>query len=213
MDTSRLKEGEFSIVLRDVKSLRHDYTSVNPNFLALAEVIPSEWEVNEFFPSYKSKKFGAVRYKNGVLLVGDDDSLVASHRPGFELGTRPELSYRMLKYIESLAPETFDKVEMRWELLFERRNPAKWIMNQFFRPDLIPKDWNEPQAIPSFRFRSNDADVFYRFSVDEESKFVTINCQAHSATPMDDAGLSEWLSNYLDHEADMLTNLTQLAEV
>ena len=55
----------------------------------------------------------------------------------------------------------------------ERKNPVKWIMSRFFRPDLIPKDWNEPQAIPSFRFRSNDADVFYRFSVDEASKFVT----------------------------------------
>lgn len=213
MDTSGLKEGEFSIVLRDVKSLRHDYSSVNPRFLALAEVIPSEWEVNEFFPSHKFSKFGAVRYKNGVFLVGDDDSLMASHRPGFELGTKPELSCCILKYIESMAPETFDKAEMRWELLVERRNPAKWIMGQFFRPDLIPKDWNEPQAIPSFSFRSNDTAVFYRFSVDEESKFVTINCQANSATPMDDAGLSEWLSNYHDHEAAMLTNLIELAEV
>ena len=213
MDTSELREGEFSIVLRDVKSLRHNYSNVNPRFLALTEVIPDEWEVDEFLPSHKSTRFSVVRYKNDVFLMGDHDSLVASHRPGFELGKRPELSYRIIKYIESLAPETFDKAEMRWEFHVERKNPVKWIMSRFFRPDLIPKDWNEPQAIPSFRFRSNDADVFYRFSVDEASKFVTINCQAHSASPIDDAGLSDWLSNYHDHETAMLTNLIQLAEV
>ena len=212
MDTSELREGEFSIVLRDVTSLRHNYSNVNPRFLALAEVIPDAWEVEVFLPSHKSTRFSAIRYMNGVYLMGDNDSFVASHNPGFELGKRPELSYRIMKYIESLAPETFDKAEMRWELYLERKNPAKWIMSRFFRPGLIPKDWKEPQAIPSFSFRSNDADVFYRFSVDEESKFVTINCQAHSASPIDDVGISEWLSNYHDHETAMLTNLIQLAE-
>jgi len=193
-----------------MKSLRHIYSSVNPRVLALAEVIPAEWEVDEFLPSHRSAKFSVVRYSNGVFLVGDEDSFFASDRPGFELGTRPELSCRITRYIESLAPETFDKAEMGWEFHFERENPAKWIMNRFFRPDLIPKDWNEPQAIPSFSFRSSDADVFYRFSVDEENKCVTINCQAQSASPIDDAGISEWLSNYLRHESVMLNNLIQL---
>ena len=213
MDTSELREIDFSIALRDVKSFRHNYSYVNPRFLALAKVIPDEWEVEKFLPSHKSTRVSVIHYKNEALLMGSDDSLVASHELGFELGKRPELSYRVIKYIESMAPETFDKAEMRWEFHVERKNPTKWIMSRFFRTDLIPKEWIEPQAIPSFRFRSKNADVFYRFLVDEESKFVKINCEAHSASPIDDAGLSEWLSNYHDHESAMLTNLIQLVEV
>ena len=84
MDTSELREGEFSIVLRDVKSLRHNYSNVNPRFLALTEVIPDEWEVDEFLPSHKSTRFSVVRYKNDVFLMGDPD-----------LALNPELSYRI----------------------------------------------------------------------------------------------------------------------
>lgn len=213
MDSSELREGEFAVVLRDVESLRHNFSNVNPRFLALVEVIPDEWEVSEFVPSHKSTRLSVIRYKNDVVLMGDQDTLMASQKSGFELGKRPELSNRVIKYIEALAPETFDKAEIWWEFHVERRNPATWIRSQFFRPNLIPKEWKRPQAIPSFSFRSNDADVFCRFSVDSEGKYVTINCQAHSSSPIDDAGLSEWLSIYHDHESAMLTNLLQLTEV
>ena len=212
MDTSDLRAGEFTIFLRDIKTLRHDYSNLNPRFLALAGVIPTswKWEKQDFISSHK---FNVITYDNDFLLMGGEDYLRASQRTGFELGEGPELSDHLIKYIESFAPETFDKAEMIWNFHTELKNPSTWIMNRFFQPKLVPRDWKKPQAIAAFSLQSKDADIFYRFSVDEENKLLTINCQAHTSSPSDDEGLSKWLSGYHDHETAMLTNLSQLIEI
>ena len=211
MNTSDLELVALSLTLRDVKKYRHVFNNLNPRLLALEKIIPDswEWEKEDFVPT---DKFNSISYKNKTLLLGGGDSLIAYQRTGLELGRSPELLSCFIKYIELMAPDAFDKAEIGWEFHVERKNPSTWIMSRFFQPNLIPKDWKEPQVIPTFNFQSRDAVVFYKFSVDEENKFVTINCQIHTASPVDDAGLSEWLSNYHDHETAVLTNLLQLTE-
>ena len=212
MDASDLRVKEFSIYLRDIKTRRHTFSNVNPRFLALASVIPGswEWEEKRFVSSHN---FNAITYENKSLLMGGDDYLIASQKSGIELGKRPELSNHIIKYIESFAPETFDKAEMTWKFYAELKNASTWIMNRFFQPNLIPRVWKEPQAIPAFNFQSKGATIFYRFSVDEENKLLAIDCQAHTPSPTDDEGLTKWLSNYHDHETAMFTNLVQLIEI
>jgi len=211
MNTTDLELAEFSLVLRDVEEYKHVFHNLNPRLLASEEIIPDnwDWDSEEFQPFYRHY---STSFKNDVQLMGSSDYLAAYQQDGLELGKSPELLNCFISYIKFLAPNVFDKAEMSWNFRVERKNPSTWIRTRFFQPNLIPKEWRNPQAVPAFSFRSKDSLIFYRFSVDDENTFLAINCQAHTLFPTDDAGLSEWLSSFHDHETAMLTNLWQLLE-
>lgn len=212
MGTVDLSWKGYSAIVRDMKSLRHNYSNVNPRLLVLAGIIPDDWNVDSFLPPHGSSRHGVIYYENGFFVSGDHDSWLVSHRADFELGVRPESVHFITKYVELLAPDTFDKAEMVWEFRFERGDSAEWIAGRFFRTGIIPGEWEKSQAIPSFGFRLGGTGYFYRFAVDDEGEFAVVNCQAHSGVPLDDAEILEWFSNYDNHEEVMLRNLIQLIE-
>jgi hypothetical protein len=212
MNISDLSLVELSVTLRDINQYRHDTNYVNPRLLALEGIVPENWnwEKGRYLAIHGKSM---VTYENENILFGGGDFLTVSQRSDLELGKGPELTDGIIKYVKLLAPDIFDKAEIGWQLHLERKSPSTWITSRFFQPNLIPKNWKEPQAIPAFNFQSKDSVIFYRFSVDQERRNVAISCQAHTASPVDDVGLSEWLSNYHDHETAVLTNLLQLTEI
>ncbi len=214
MNKSDLRLIEFSLTLHVKESVTHEFFNLHPHILAFMKVVPVDWTWERGAQRLLiTPGFCSITYDNGVRISGNKETINVAQTQDLELGGEyypPELAGR---YIDELAADTFQTVDMNWEIETQFTDPKTWITRQFFQPEFISESWSNVEVVPVIRFETFDSQITFGFFPDkEETGVLTITSRLSTSLPaMHKYSASSFL-DYQKLEEILVNNLLPLLE-
>lgn len=215
MNKSNLRLIEFSLTLHVKESVTHEFFNLHPHILAYVKAVPVEWSWEKGAQRLLiTPGFCSITYDNGVRISGNKETVNVSQNQDLELGGRyhpPEFAGR---YISELAPDTFQTVELNWEIETQFDDPKAWIAKQFFQPDFISESWSNVEVVPVIRFEILDSQITFGFFPNrEETGVLTITSRLSTSLPAVHKYSASSFLDYQKLEEVLVNNLLPLLEM
>ena len=227
MKKSDLILSEYSIRLAVIdvgepNPVEHDFFNVHPNVMRLKGVVPGDWEWDKGKSAILTDSL-LIEYDNGVRFFGLKDTLDISQAYEMTMGEGYEPPDLAVRYVSSLAPNTFGQVGMTWTILIPFDDPIEWAKNRFYRPEIFLEEWGQIEVVPLVRFVvDGEPNQFSFFSHtmttevegEEDSQvFLGVICRLGFAQPDNDVELNSWVMEWRSHEERVISNLINLIGV
>jgi hypothetical protein len=119
---------QFSIV---VSANAHNPTIVNPDFLRLQDIVPTDWTPDG--PLVSSPPFSAVQYSSGISIVVDPNRLQINDTSDELDPLRSPASSVADRYVQVLPHIPYNGVGINFQVAAESADPASFLKERFLK--------------------------------------------------------------------------------
>jgi hypothetical protein len=120
---------QFSVV---VVGRTHNPSILNPDFLAINEIVPREWKW-EVDQTITTPPLAMVRYKNGVVVVVEPNKLQVVDTSDKQEPSSSRIVAIATRYTETLPHVRYTAVGINFHSIAERTMPGEFLKEQFVK--------------------------------------------------------------------------------
>lgn len=128
---------QFSIV---VLGKVHNPTILNPDFLAIRQIVPKEWEWQVSKGSITTPPFSLVRYEQGVSIAAELDKLTVADGRSKDPG-ESKVPIIAKQYVAILPHVRYTAVGTNFQSAIHLDTPGPFLKERFLKPG----DWDVPR--------------------------------------------------------------------
>ena len=165
----------------------HNPSILNPDFLRIHEIVPSDWTVAE---TLTTPPVSIVKYKNGVEWTLDQSRLTVAEKSGPAFDDTYRVHQLVAKYLQRLPHVPYRSLGLNCRVSAQQANPKRWLIERFGASWLS----EEPMVLemrPKFALDAGDAvcQISLVDAPNSSSEGIVLNCNVHHQGPLGVDGL------------------------
>ena len=110
----------------------HNPSILNPDFLRINDIVPSDWEAKEVLTT---PAFATVRYPASVVFLLDQSRLEVKKECDTSFQDNYDVHNFAARYVKVLPHVSYTSVGLNWHVSVETDNPERFIIERFVRPE------------------------------------------------------------------------------
>jgi hypothetical protein len=110
----------------------HNPSILNPDFLRINDIIPTDWEAKEVLTT---PAFATVKYPTNVVFLLDQGRLEVRKETEASFQDNYDIHNFAAKYVKVLPHVSYTSVGLNWHISMEMDGPEKFITTRFIKPD------------------------------------------------------------------------------
>lgn len=126
----KIRHLEFSVVL---VANDHNPTILNPDFLALRDIVPAGWGWKLVGPTITTPPFATVAYDSGVTIIIEPNNLQVSDNSGKAEPTSSKAIEIARTYVEVLPHVRYSAVGINFRSVAEQAEADAFLKNRFLK--------------------------------------------------------------------------------
>ena len=192
----------------------HNPSILNPDFLALNQIVPSDWTHTE---AVTTPPVSVIRYDNGIQWIVDQSNLTVTEV--CESHFRDSyLVYRLVTaYLECLPHVPYRSLGINCVASLKQDDPGRWLTERFLKPG----SWleGEPTIVglrPHFALDAGDVTCNLALDVgsiqkpEGDQEVVTAIANVHHAGPLDTSKLKVAIERWPERQDFVISALDKL---
>jgi len=117
----------------------HNPSILNPDFLRINGIVPSDWEANEVLTT---PAFATVRYPTNSVFLLDQERLEIRKEGDTSFQDNYDIHNFASRYVKVLPHVSYTSAGLNWHISMEMDGPERFITERFVRPE----SWKESGA-------------------------------------------------------------------
>jgi len=111
----------------------HNPSILNPDFLRINGIVPSDWEAKEVLTT---PAFATVRYPANVVFLLDQERLEVRKECDTSFQNNYDVHNFAARYVKVLPHVSYTSVGLNWHVSVEMDEPERFITGRFVRPEV-----------------------------------------------------------------------------